>query len=164
MTANGPSPSRFAHIAWNTLVVAMAFGLAAAAGLLRNIIIGRQFGIGADLDAYYAAFKLPDLIFSIVAGGALATAFIPVFAKFLSTDDLAGAWRLASAVTNLVVVAVTGLAVVAGLLAPWIVRTLIAPGFTPAAQAETAAVMRILLLSTIVFGVSAVQGLSLIHI
>ena len=153
--------TRFASIAWNTLVVAAAFGLAAAAGLLRNIIIGRQFGIGADLDAYYAAFKLPDLIFSIVAGGALATAFIPVFANFLATDDRAGAWRLASAVTNLVVVAVTGLAVVAGLLAPWIVRTLIAPGFTPAAQAETAAVMRILLLSTIVFGVSAVQGSAL---
>jgi putative peptidoglycan lipid II flippase len=92
----------------------------------------------------------------------LATAFIPVFARFLSADDRAGAWRLASAVTNLVVVAVTGLAVVAGLLAPWIVRTLIAPGFTPAAQTETAAVMRILLLSTIVFGVSAVQG-SVLH-
>ena len=162
MTLRGQPTSRFTHIAWNTLVVAAAFGLAAAAGLLRNIIIGRQFGIGADLDAYYAAFKLPDLIFSIVAGGALATAFIPVFARFLSADDRAGAWRLASAVTNLVVVAVTGLAVVAGLLAPWIVRTLIAPGFTPAAQTETAAVMRILLLSTIVFGVSAVQG-SVLH-
>ena len=105
--------SPFASIARNTLIVAAAFGLAAAAGLLRNIILGRQFGIGADLDAYYAAFKLPDLLFSIVAGGALATAFIPVFADFLAADDRAGAWRLASAVTNLVVLVVTALAVVA---------------------------------------------------
>ncbi|MBK7199881.1 murein biosynthesis integral membrane protein MurJ [Candidatus Amarolinea dominans] len=154
--------SPFASIARNTLIVAAAFGLAAAAGLLRNIILGRQFGIGADLDAYYAAFKLPDLLFSIVAGGALATAFIPVFAGFLAADDRAGAWRLASAVTNLVVLVVTALAVVAGLAAPWLVGRVIAPGFAPAAQAETAAVMRILLVSTVIFGVSAVQG-SVLH-
>ena len=154
--------SPFASIARNTLIVAAAFGLAAAAGLLRNIILGRQFGIGADLDAYYAAFKLPDLLFSIVAGGALATAFIPVFADFLAADDRAGAWRLASAVTNLVVLVVTALAVVAGLAAPWLVGRVIAPGFAPAAQAETAAVMRILLVSTVIFGVSAVQG-SVLH-
>ena len=46
------------------------------------------FGIGADLDAYYAAFKLPDLLFTVVAGGALATAFIPVFADFLAAGRL----------------------------------------------------------------------------
>ncbi len=161
MTFTKRVPSHFTAIALNTLMVAAAFGLAAAAGLLRNIIIGRQFGIGADLDAYYAAFKLPDLLFSIVAGGALATAFIPVFAEFLAAADRPGAWRLASAITNLVVLVVTGLAAVAGLSAPWLVRVLIAPGFSPAAQAETAAVMRILLLSTIVFGVSAVQGSAL---
>ena len=57
------------------------------AGFGRNIVIARQFGIGANLDAYYAAFKLPDLLFTIVAGGALATAFIPVFATFLAEDD-----------------------------------------------------------------------------
>lgn len=149
------------HIVRNVGVVAVSFGLAAAAGLLRNIVIAAQFGIGADLDAYYAAFKLPDLLFTIVAGGALATAFIPVFADFLANDDRQGAWRLASAITNLVFLVVTALALVAGLLAPWLVRTLIAPGFSPAEQAETATVMRIVLVSTVVFGVSAVQGSAL---
>jgi len=93
-----------------------------------------------------------------VAGGALATAFIPVFADFLAEDDRAGAWRLASAITNLVVLVVAVLAALAALLAPWLVRTLIAPGFDPAQQAETASVMRIVLMSTVIFGVSAVQG------
>ena len=71
------------HILRNTFLVGVSFALAAGAGLVRNVVIGRLFGIGADLDAYYAAFKLPDLLFTIVAGGALATAFIPVFADFL---------------------------------------------------------------------------------
>ena len=92
--------SRLPHIVRNVLVVAVSFGLAAAAGLVRNMVIAAEFGIGADLDTYYAAFKLPDLLFTIVAGGALATAFIPVFADFLAQDDRADAWRLASAITN----------------------------------------------------------------
>jgi putative peptidoglycan lipid II flippase len=150
--------SRLPHIVRNVLVVAVAFGLAAAAGLVRNMVIAAQFGIGADLDAYYAAFKLPDLLFTIVAGGALATAFIPVFADFLADDDRAGAWRLASAITNIVFIVVTASAVLAGILAPWLVRVVIAPGFTPAEQAQTVQVMRIVLVSTVIFGVSAVQG------
>ena len=48
-------------------LVAAAFTLAAVVGLVRNMIIAQQFGIGADLDAYYAAFKLPDLLFTVVA-------------------------------------------------------------------------------------------------
>lgn len=153
---------RSRHIALNTLVVIAAFGLAAAMGLLRNIIISREFTIGSQLDAYYAAFKLPDLLFTIVAGGALATAFIPVFADFLTDGDRPGAWRLASAITNLVVIAVAALAGLAALSAPWLVRILLAPGFAPAAQAETATVMRIVLLSTLLFGISSVQS-SVLH-
>ena len=154
--------ARQRHIVRNTLLVGVSFALAAAAGLVRNVVIARQFGIGADLDAYYAAFKLPDLLFTVVAGGALATAFIPVFAGFLADNDLKGAWRLASAITNLVVLIVSGLAAVAALLAPWLVRTLIAPGFDAAQQAETVAVMRLVLISTLVFGISAVQS-SVLH-
>jgi putative peptidoglycan lipid II flippase len=150
------------HIVRNTLLVGVSFAFAAATGLLRNVVIARHFGIGADLDAYYAAFKLPDLLFTVVAGGALATAFIPVFANLLADGDLEGAWRLASSITNLVALIVSVLAIIAALLAPWLVLTLIAPGFDTAGQSETVAVMRIVLISTLVFGVSAVQG-SVLH-
>lgn len=144
------------HIARNTLVVGASFALAAAAGLLRNIVVAQRFGIGAALDAYYAAFRLPDLLFTIVAGGALATAFIPVLAESLARRDREGAWRLGSAILNLVVLVVSGLAALAALAAPLLVRTLIAPGFAPAAQAETADLMRLVLVSTVIFGASAV--------
>jgi putative peptidoglycan lipid II flippase len=146
------------HIVRNTFLVGGSFGLAAVMGLLRNIIIARQFGIGADLDAYYAAFKLPDLLFTVVAGGALATAFIPVFADVLNHEGRPMAWRLASSITNLVLLAVGVFAGLAALFAPWLVRTLIAPGFDPPQQKATVEVMRIVLLSTLVFGISSVQG------
>lgn len=70
------------------------------------MIIARQFGLGAELDTFYAAFKLPDLFFTVVAGGALSTAFIPVFSRFLAQDDRHGAWQLASAITNLALLVV----------------------------------------------------------
>ena len=146
------------HIARNTVLVGASFALAAGAALVRNMVIARQFGIGADLDTYYAAFKLPELLFTVAAGGALATAFIPVLAGFLARDDLKGAWRFASAVTNLVVLVVSLLAIVAGLIAPWLVRTIIAPGFDPESQAQTASLMRLVLVSTVIFGISAIQS------
>jgi putative peptidoglycan lipid II flippase len=154
--------ARQSHIVRNTVLVSALFGLAALAGIFRNIVIAREFGIGADLDAYYAAFRLPDLLFTIVAGGALATAFIPVFADFLTDGDLTGAWRLASAITNVVVLIVIVFAAGVALTAPWLVRNFIAPGFTPAQQTDTVTVMRVVLLSTLLFGISAVQG-SVLH-
>ncbi|MBN1400085.1 MAG: murein biosynthesis integral membrane protein MurJ [Anaerolineae bacterium] len=153
---------REAHLARNTLVVAAFFGLAAGAALVRNMVIARQFGISGELDIYYAAFKLPELLFTIVAGGALATALIPVLSGYLARDDRAAFWRLASAISNVVGLAIAVLALVAGILAPMLVRRLIAPGFTPEAQAETARVMRVVLVSTLIFGLSAVQT-SVLH-
>lgn len=143
-------------------MVAAAFLLAAGLGLVRNVIIAQTFGLDAELDAFYAAFKLPDLFFTIVAGGALATAFIPIFAEYLAEEDLNGGWYLASAVTNWVVISVSVLSLLAMLTAPWLVGTLIAPGFTAPQQAETASLMRIVLLSTLFFGISAVQS-SVLH-
>ena len=146
----------------NTALVMVFFGLAALAGTVRNVVIGQLFGISADLDAYYAAFRLPDLLFTIVAGGALATAFIPVFADFLTGRDMTGAWQLASDITNLVVLVASGLAVVAAVFAPAIVARIIAPGFDAGQQQVTVQLMRILLVSVPIFGISAVQT-SVLH-
>ena len=77
-------------------------------------------------------------------------------------NDRTDAWRLAGAITNIVVLVVSTTAVIVGLLAPWLVRMVIAPGFSPTEQAETVQVMRIVLVSTVIFGIDAVQG-SVLH-
>ena len=125
-------------------------------GLLREMIISHQFGTGGDLDAYLAAFRLPDILFQIIAGGALGSAFIPTFASYLAQDDEEGTWRLASAVINLVLVVTTALAALAALLAPWLVSAIIAPGFDTARQVLTANLMRLMLVTPVIFGVSGV--------
>ena len=76
-------------------------------GLLRDVVISAHFGTSDALDAYNAAFRIPDIIFTLMAGGALASAFIPTFSGYLARDDDEGAWRLASGIINLLLVALT---------------------------------------------------------
>ena len=145
-----------AQIARAAGLVMVLFVISRALGLLREMVISHQFGTSGDLDAYLAAFRLPDILFQLVAGGALASAFIPTFASYLAQDDRQGAWRLSSAVINLVLILTTLLAVLAALLAPWLMGTIIAPGFDPAQQALAVGLMRIMLITPVVFGVSGV--------
>src|SRR5690606_7600674 len=84
------------------------------------------------------------------------SAFIPTFAGYLAADDRRGAWRLASAIINLVLLVTTALAVLAAILAPQIVSLVIAPGFTAAQQALTTHLMRLMLVTLVIFGVSGV--------
>jgi putative peptidoglycan lipid II flippase len=135
-------------------LVMVLFVFSRLLGLLREMIVGAQFGTSADLDAYLAAFRLPDLLFQLVAGGALGSAFIPTFTAYLARDDREGAWRLASAVTNLLLLIMSVVAALAAALAPWLVREVIAPGFDPAQQALTVRLMRLMLVTPAIFGVS----------
>ncbi|HID33978.1 MAG TPA: murein biosynthesis integral membrane protein MurJ [Anaerolineae bacterium] len=136
-----------------SLVMAL-FIVSRALGLVREMVIGARFGASADLDAYLAAFRLPDLIFTLVAGGALASAFIPTFSERLAHGDVDDAWTLASKVGNLLLLSLISWAVLAGLLAQPLVAHIIAPGFTPEQQALTVSLMRWMLLSTVIFGIS----------
>jgi len=97
----------------------------------------------------------------VVAGGALATAFIPLFIDYVATRDQQGAWRFAAAVINWTVLITGALAALAAVLSPWLVRAVIAPGFSAAMQGETASVMRLVLVSTVIFAISSVLGSAL---
>ena len=156
---NAVSPAIQSHtrrVARAAIIVMAFFVLSRALGFLREIVIARQFGTSAELDAYLAAFRIPDLLFALMAGGALGSALIPVLSEYLARDDGRAAWKLASAVLNWVVLAMGGVATLVALGAPVLVRTVIAPGFTPAQHALTAELMRWMLLSTLIFGISGI--------
>lgn len=145
-----------AQIARAAGLVMALFVVSRGLGLLREMVVSRQFGTGGNLDAYLAAFRVPDLLFQVVAGGALASAFIPTFATTLARYNARRAWRLSSAVINLVLILTTALSMLAVLLAPWLVRTVLAPGFDPPRQQLTSHLMRLMLVTPAVFGLSGV--------
>lgn len=136
------------------LLVMIFFVLSRLSGLAREIIIGASYGTSAAYDAYLAAFRIPDLLFQLAAGGALGSAFIPVFAGYWLEADKRVAWLLFSRVLNLITLALVALGIIAAIFAEPIVRTILAPGFTLEQQLLTASLMRWMLLGTIVFGAS----------
>jgi len=150
------APSTQARIARAAGQVMLLFIVSRVLGLAREMIIGARFGTGAELDAYLAAFRLPDLIFQLVAGGALGSAFIPTFTAHLTRGDERAAWRLASAIINLLLLLLTVVALLAYVFAQPLVSRIIAPGFSVAQQALTAELLRGLLISTVIFGVSGI--------
>jgi len=136
-----------------SLIIMLAFIASRVLGLVRELVISYQFGTSRELDAYQAAFRIPDLIFQIVAAGAMGAAFIPVFTGYLARQEDDDAWRMASTVLNVTFLLMTFVAVLAAIFAPQLVP-LVAPGFDPDARALTAILMRIMLIQAVLAGVS----------
>jgi putative peptidoglycan lipid II flippase len=144
------------QIARAASIVMVAFALSRVLGLVRDMVIAGEFGTGMEMDAYRVAFRVPDLLFQLMAGGALASAFIPTFTGYLARGNRAGAWRLFSAIINLLLIILTVAAIAAAIVAPWLIGNIIAPGFDAEKTGLTVDLMRVMLVSTVVFGVSGV--------
>lgn len=123
-------------------------------GLLRDRLLAGKFGAGDELDIYFAAFRLPDLIFNILIIGAISSAFIPVFAQYVHKDEKE-VWKLVSGVLNL---AFLSLIVIAGILVIFSPQLMhfIAPGFSGAKREMTILLTRIMFLSPILLGASSI--------
>ncbi len=136
-------------------MIAMLFSQ--VVGMLATIFTARAFGTGSDSEAFFAANRFAEIIFNLVAGGALASAFIPTFTTSLTQGDTPAAWKLASAIANLILLILTLIAALAAIFAPLVVRYILAPGFAsgnPAKEALTVQLLRIQLPSAVIFGLS----------
>ncbi|MBU0707152.1 murein biosynthesis integral membrane protein MurJ [Patescibacteria group bacterium] len=142
------------------IIVGTASVVSRLIGLLRDRLLASSFGAGDTLDVYYAAFRLPDLIFNILVLGALSSSFIPVFLEYWHKDksnkeSKKEAWQVTNSVLNLLVI---GLVIIGGLifvLTPHLMH-LVVPGFSPEKQAATASLTRLMLISILFFGISNV--------
>ena len=123
-------------------------------GWLRLSVIGAKFGETPELDAFWAAFLIPDTLFNLLVAGALASAFIPVFTGYLAKEREDEAWRVASSVMNAIVLLLIAFSAAMWVLAPTIVPVL--ASFHDPAQVQTAIhLTRIMLISPIFMGLSA---------
>lgn len=149
------------------LLVALSSLVSRFLGLFRDHILA-GFGAGDTLDAYYAAFRIPDLIFNLLVLGALSAGFIPIFTHLLKNplgkvhDIFSGeknkeAWELTNNILNILGVSLLVLAGLGVVFAPVLMK-LIAPGFSGEKYAETVALTRIMFLSPIFLGISGILG------
>lgn len=148
------------QIARATGTVMAAIIISQLIGLLAKTLAAQAFGTSPAYDAYAAANRLTEILFNLVAGGALASAFLPVFVGMLATEKQAAAWNLASSIFNLVSLILVLLSALAFIFSAWLVNHVLAPGFVladPEKAALTAHLLRIQLLSPILFGISGLM-------
>jgi putative peptidoglycan lipid II flippase len=133
-------------IAGGALIYTFAFGISALLGVLRQILFNAQFGADLEASAYYAAFRLPETLANLLAGVTLAGALTPVLLRTARQDGGdAAAQRLASLVLTTLLACVAPFALLVGLVAPWFVRYVLAPGFDAEAAQLTATLTRLML-------------------
>jgi len=125
-------------------------------GLVRDRILAGQFGAGDELDVYYAAFRIPDLVYSILVLGAITAGFIPVFIDYLQKDKK-DAWHLANSILNIIGTSLIIVCFILIIFAPWLIK-LIAPGFSPEKMALTVKLARVMFLSSFFLGISTILG------
>lgn len=123
-------------------------------GMVRDRIFAHQFGAGDVLDAYYAAFRIPDTIYNLLIVGALSAGFIPVFMELLAKDKRE-AWRVTNSILNILGIGSLLISGILFFLAPAIVSW-ITPGFSADKMDMTVMLTRIMLASPILLGVSSV--------
>lgn len=139
-----------------SLMLAFFFALDKVVAILRQVIIARQFGLSAELDSFNVANNIPDLLFALISGGALAIAFIPVLSEVLAKQGRPASWVLFSRIANLAFLTTAILAVIVAVLADPLVKWEIgvAPGFGFEQQNLVVALMRLNLVATLIFSIS----------
>lgn len=145
------------------LIVLLGFLASGLLGFVRTAVLAGQFGAGAAFDTFVAAQRIPEIVFTLVAGGALGSSFIPIYAKYRQQDQRQ-AWQLASAVMTLTAGAAALFGSLAALFAPQLVSGILSPG-RPAEQQQLAvAMVRLMMLTPFIFSISGlVMGILQSH-
>lgn len=162
-----PPRSAARQIARAAGTVMVAFVLTQVLGLGRTILVYRAFGTSADLDSFNAANRVTEMLFNLMASGALGSAFIPTFTGLLAHEQRQTAWKLASAVANLLLIVLTLIAALVFIFAPQVVRQglfILSPALSIGQEQTTILLLRWLLPTVILFGISGlVMGILNAH-
>ncbi len=143
-------------ITGGAIIIAFFSFLSRLLGLMRDRMLFSNFGASDVLDTYYAAFRLPDLIFNTLVLGALSSAFIPVFLEYWNKDKKE-AWKIANSVLNIILVLLLALGLLGFYFAPELMK-LVAPGFDFKKRFATVELTRIMMIGIIFLGLSNVAA------
>ncbi len=133
-------------------ILAVASSISGLLGLLGDRLLAAKFGAGIETSVYFAAFRIPDLIYNILISGGIVAAFLPIFAEYFA-ENKERAWQMTNYVLNVFFFLLASFSLILFILSPWLVK-LIAPGFTSEGQSMLLFLVRILLIQPIILGIS----------
>lgn len=135
-------------------ILAISGFLSRLLGLVRDRLLAGTFGASPDLDSYFAAFRIPDFIYSLIIAGGVIVAFLPLFSEYFSKNQKE-AWKFVNNLLNIFLFLLILISLGILVFAPLLVK-LIAPGFNPQQLSLTTLLTRILFLSPILLGLSSI--------
>jgi|CXWL01.1.fsa_nt_gi putative peptidoglycan lipid II flippase len=137
-----------------TFLLALSSLLSRLIGIYRNHALASVFGASAVSDAYFAAFQVPDTLYRLLVYGAISASFVPLFLR-LRKKNPDEAWDFVASVMNSFLLVVLILAILIAMFADPLV-SLLYPRFTPEMQDTTVTLLRIMMISPILFTMSSV--------
>ncbi|HEY6960435.1 MAG TPA: murein biosynthesis integral membrane protein MurJ [Gaiellaceae bacterium] len=146
----GEAPPR-QRLGLSAAIFGIATALSRVLGLVREMVAGYYFGAAGPINNFTVAFQIPNLVRALVADAALSSAFVPVFSELLEKGERKRAWRVASSLFWLMLLALGALSALFILVAPWLVRP-----FHPPDANLTAGLARVLFPIVALLGVSGI--------
>lgn len=135
-----------------SLILIFTMTLSNVLGMLRDHFLAGNIKT-SELDVYFAAFRIPDLIFNFLILGAITSAFIPVFCDYIAGKNLKEGWYVTNSLMNLAMIILIALAVVLFVLMPYL-TPLVVPEFSLEKMEQTTKLSRLLMITPIFFAVS----------
>jgi putative peptidoglycan lipid II flippase len=153
--AGGSAPSApRRRVAVNTLIFSVATGLSRIAGLVREVVASSYFGTSGPFSAFTIAFQVPNLVRSLFADAAISAAFVPVFTELLVQNKRKEAFRLASTLFFVILLALGAISALFILLAGQIMPLFTGSSFSPALDQLTAGLAQVLFPIVVLLGLN----------
>jgi putative peptidoglycan lipid II flippase len=150
--SNGPIQSITAAAS----VVAVASLTSRFLGIFRDRVLAGEFGATETLDIYYAAFRLPDFLYNFLIFGALSAGFIPLLSAHHAKQQSKEVWEFTNIVLTIGMVIIIPLILILLITAPFLIKWIVVPGFSPEDQEVTVYLSRIMFLSPFFLGLSGI--------
>ncbi|MFA5086819.1 MAG: murein biosynthesis integral membrane protein MurJ [Candidatus Paceibacterota bacterium] len=136
------------------LIMIVAVLLSRFLGLIRDRILAGTFGASVDLDIYYAAFRMPDLIYSIIFAGGILVSFLPIFSEYQKKNKQ-DSWNICNTILNSFAILYFVFFILFFFLSPDFISILIGK-FSPAYQVEAIGLTRLIFVAVFFFGLSSI--------
>jgi len=149
--------SKFLNSSTNSIggatgILAISSIISGLLGLLTDRLLASHFGAGLETSIFFAAFKIPDLVYNVLISGGILVAFLPIFTEYFS-EDKDKAWQMTNYVLNIFSFLLISISLVLFILAPYLMK-FITPGFTEEGKSIAVLLTRLLLIQPIFLGLS----------
>jgi len=141
-------------VTFAAFLIAISSGISGVLGLVRDGLLAGRFGVWAETNSYFAAFRVNDFFYNLLIIGGFAVVFLPLFAEYYSKEK-EKTWEMVSHVLNFFLFLLILTSLFIFIFAPQLVK-IITPGFSFEEKTQTALLIRIMILSPILFGLSAI--------